>query len=211
MEQRAVLRPYLNLRDHLWHTRGDLAKLGATLHRSADDAILVCRRSPQPALAAFEASAKRMELPLNRDKSRVTQLPAGFAVLGVPCGKRKSPSRGKNTIDLFPAQSAQQTSRNRLQCLTSRRAPLSPPAFVARGHPLVTGWGNYCRHTNASQAFRGLQRFVTRRFRRYVTQRSQGRGFGGQRFPNRTLYAMGLAHIGSGKLEDVAQPAHGGR
>jgi retron-type reverse transcriptase len=27
---------YLNLLDHLWHTRGYPAKLGATLHRYAD-------------------------------------------------------------------------------------------------------------------------------------------------------------------------------
>jgi hypothetical protein len=78
-------------------------------------------------------------------------------------------------------------------------------------NPRVTGWVNYVRHTNASQAFRGLQRFVNIRFRRYVTQRSKGRGFGWKRFPNRKLYAMGLAYIGSGKLEYGAKPAHGGR
>jgi retron-type reverse transcriptase len=51
----------LNLRDHLWHTRGYPVKLGATVHRYADDALLVCRSSPQPARATFEAIAKRME------------------------------------------------------------------------------------------------------------------------------------------------------
>ena len=58
-------------------------------------------------------------------------------------------------------------------------------------NPIVTGWANYFRHTNASQAFRGLQRFVNIRFRRYLTQRSKGRGFGWTRFPNSKLYAMG--------------------
>ena len=60
---------YLNLLDHLWHSRGYPEKLGATLHRYADDAILVCRRSPQPVLAAFEGIAKRMDLTINRDKT----------------------------------------------------------------------------------------------------------------------------------------------
>lgn len=202
---------YLNLLDHLWHTRGYPAKLGATLHRYADDALLVCRRSPQPALAAFEAIAKRMELTLNRDKTHVTRLTAGFDFVGFQFVKRKSPSSGKNTIYIFPAKSAQQTIRNRLKYLTSRRAPISPQEFVAMVNPLVTGWANYFRHTNASQAFRGLQRFVNIRFRRYLTQRSKGRGFGWQRFPNRKLYAMGLAYIGSGKLEYVAKPVHDGR
>jgi RNA-directed DNA polymerase len=113
--------------------------------------------------------------------------------------------------DLFPAKSAQQTIRNKLKYLTSRRAPISPQDFMALVNPLMTGWVNYFRHTNASQAFRGLQRFVNIRFRRYLTQRSKGRGFGWQRYPNRKLYAMGLAYIGSGKLEYLTKPAHGER
>jgi hypothetical protein len=80
---------------------------------------------------------------------------------------------------------------------------------VALGNPMVLGWANSFRHPNASQAFRGLQRFVNIRFRRYLTQRSKGRGCGGKRFPNSTLYAMGLVYIGSSRLEYVAKPAQG--
>jgi group II intron reverse transcriptase/maturase len=202
---------YLNLLDQLWHSRGYPTKLGATLHRYADDALLVCRKSATPALAAFEAIAKRMDLTLNRDKTRETRLTEGFDFLGVQFVKRKSPTTGKPAIYLFPAKSAQQTIRNKLKYLTSRRAPISPHEFVAKVNPLVTGWVNYFRHTNASQAFRGLQRFVNIRFRRYLTQRSKGRGFGWHRYPNSKLYALGLAYIGSGKLEYVAKPVHGGR
>lgn len=202
---------YLNLLDHLWHRRGYPEKLGATLHRCADDAILVCRRSPQPALTAFEAIAKRMELTLNCDKTHVTRLTDGFDFIGFQFVTRKSPRSGKNTIYLCPAKSAQQKIRNRLKYLTSRRAPISPKEFVEMVNPIVLGWANYFRHTNASQAFRGLQRFVNIRFRRYLTQRSKGRGFGGKRFPNSTLYAMGLIYIGSGMLEYVSKPVHGGR
>jgi RNA-directed DNA polymerase len=199
---------YLNLLDQLWHNRGYPAKLGATLHRYADDAILVCRSSPQPAHAAFEAIAKRMDLTLNRDKTRVTRVIDGFDFIGFHFVKRKSPSSGKNTIYTFPAKSAQQKIRNRLKYLTSRRAPITPKEFVEMVNPIMTGWANYFRHTNASQAFRGLQRFVNIRFRRYLTQRSKGRGFGWKRFPNRKLYAMGLAYIGSGMLTYRAKPAH---
>jgi RNA-directed DNA polymerase len=202
---------YLNLLDQLWHSRAYPAKLGATLHRYADDALLVCHKSAQPALAAFEAIAKRMDLTLNREKTRETRLSQGFDFLGVQFVKRKSPTTGKQAIYLFPAKSAQQAIRNKLKYLTSRRAPISPQEFVAQVNPLVTGWVNYFRHTNASQAFRGLQRFVNIRFRRYLTQRSKGRGFGWNRYPNSKLYAMGLAYIGSGQLEYVAKPAHGGR
>lgn len=200
---------YLNLIDQLWHRRGYPEKLGATLHRYADDAILVCRRSPQPVLAAFEAVAKRMELTINREKTHITRLTDGFDFIGFNFVKRKSPSSGKNTIYIFPAKAAQQKIRNRLKYLTSRRAPISPKEFVGMVNPIVTGWVNYFRHTNASQAFRGLQRFVNVRFRRYLTQRRKGRGFGWKRHPNSMLYAMGLVYIGSGMLEYKAKPVHG--
>jgi len=201
----------LNLVDQLWHSRGYPAKLGATLHRYADDAILVCRKPPQAALAAFEGIATRMDLTLNREKTRVTRVTEGFDFLGVHFVKRRSPKSGKQAIYMFPAKTAQQTIRNRLKYVTSRRAPISPQEFVEMVNPMVTGWANYFRHTNASQAFRGLQRFVNIRFRRYLTQRSKGRGFGWKRFPNSKLYAMGLAYIGSGMLEYMAKPAHGVR
>ncbi len=35
---------YLNLLDEVWHKRGHPEKLGAPLHRYADDAILICRK-----------------------------------------------------------------------------------------------------------------------------------------------------------------------
>jgi hypothetical protein len=66
-------------------------------------------------------------------------LTAGFDFVGFQFVKRKRPSSGKHTIYIFPAQSAQQTIRNRLQYLTSRRAPISPKAFVELGNPVLTG------------------------------------------------------------------------
>ena len=199
---------YLNLLDPLWQSRGYPAQRGATLHRYADDAMLVCRSSPQPAHAAFEAIAKRMDLILNRDKTRVTRVIDGCDCIGVPFVKRKSPRSGKHTIYPFPAKSAQQKMRHRLKSLPSRRAPITPKACVAMGHPIVMGWANYCRHTNASQALRGLQRCVNIRFRRSLPQRRKGRGFGWKRCPHSTLSAMGLAYIGSGMLTYRANPAH---
>jgi hypothetical protein len=71
--------------------------------------------------------------------------------------------------------------------------------------------------TNGADKVRKLQRALYRtskqdkqniRFRRYLTQRSKGRGFGWKRFPNNKLYAMGLAYIGSGMLTYRAKPAH---
>jgi RNA-directed DNA polymerase len=202
---------YLNLLDQLWHKRGYPEKLQATLYRYCDDAILVCRKSAYPALKAFKSIASQMELTVNEDKTHITKLTDGFDFIGYQFVKRPSPKTGKNTIYIFPAKRAQQKVRNRLKFLTSRRAPISPKEFVELVNPVMRGWTNYFLHTNASDAFRRLQRFINTRFRRYLTCRSKGRGFGWKKYPNSKLYAMGLIYIGSGVLQYTMKPAHGSR
>jgi len=199
---------YLNLLDQVWHKRGYPEKLGATLHRYADDAILVCRRDARQALEAFEAIARRMDLVVHPEKTRITKLTEGFDFLGFQFVKRRSPTSGKYTIYLFPSKTSQRHLRRRIKYFTKRRAPISPDEFVSRVNRTVRGWANYYRHTNASQAFRSLQRFINTRFRRYLTYRSKGRGFGWKRYPNKSLYARGIIHIGSGYIRYEKAPVH---
>ena len=169
---------YLNLLDQVWHSRGYPEKLGATLHRYADDAILVCRKDARQALQAFEAISRRMGLVVNRDKTRITKLTDGFDFIGFRFVKRRSPTSGKSIIYIFPSKTSQRNLRRRIKSFTKRRAPIPPDQFVQQINQTVRGWANYYRHTNASQAFRSLQRFINTRFRRYLTYRSKGRGFG---------------------------------
>jgi len=189
---------YLKLLDQLWHKRNYPEKLGARLHRYAEDAMLVCRKSAPQALAAFEAIARRMDLRVNRDKTRITKLTEGFDFLGFEFVKRRSPKTGRNAIYIFPSKEAQRRIRRRIKYFTKRRAPVPPDEFVRQTGEAVRGWVGYYRHTNASEAFRTLQRFINIRFRRYLNFRSKGRGFGWKQYPNSRLYAMGMIYIGSG-------------
>ena len=192
---------YLNLLDQVWHKRGYPEKLGASLHRYADDAILVCRKSAVQALEAFEAIASRMGLTINRDKTRITKLIEGFDFIGFQFVKRRSPKSGKLNIYIFPSQNAQRNLRRRIKYFTQRRAPITPAEFVEQVNQAVRGWVNYYRHTNASDAFRRLQRFINTRFRRYLNFRHKGRGFGWKKYPNAALYARGIIYIGSRVIE----------
>ena len=133
---------YLNLLDQVWHKRGYPEKLGATLHRYADDAILVCRHSASQALQAFEAIATRMALTINRDKTRITKLTEGFDFLGFTFVKRRSPTSGKMAIYIFPSKAAQRRVRRRIKAFTKRRAPIAPHNFVPeRGRRVGSGAG----------------------------------------------------------------------
>lgn len=199
---------YLNLLDQVWHRLDYPAKLGASLHRYADDALLVCRGTAEDALLAFEAIARRMGLTVNRDKTRITRLTEGFDFLGFNFVKRRSPNTGKNTIYIFPSKASQHALRRRLRTFTKRRAPITEADFVRQVNQAVRGWVNYFSHTNASKAFRDMQRFINTRFRRYLTFQHKGRGFGWRRYPNKTLYAKGIIYIGSKVIRYPGTPAH---
>lgn len=200
---------YLDVIDQAWHEKGCPEKLGATLHRYCDDVILVCHNRAKPALSAFAGMAKKMELNISWEKTRITKLTDGFDFIGFNFVCHKSPKSGRYNIYISPSKRAQQNIRSRLKYLTSRKAPINPKEFVELVKPIVLGWVNYFRHTNASQAFSGLQRFINIRFRRYLTRRSKDRGFGWDKYPNRRLYAMGMIYIGSGMLENSRKPAQG--
>ncbi len=101
---------YLNLLDQVWHRRGYPEKLGATLHRYADDGILVCRKDATQALQAFEGIALRMGLTINREKTRITKLTEGFDFIGFQFVKRRSPNSGKLSIYIPPANPPSATS-----------------------------------------------------------------------------------------------------
>ena len=132
---------YLNLLDQVWHKRGYPEKLGASLHRYADDAILICRKSGAHALEAFEAIASRMGLTINREKTRITKWMEGFDFIGFQFVKRRSPKSGKGSIYIFPSKTAQRNIRRRIKYFTKRRAPIAPAEFVEQVKQTVRGMG----------------------------------------------------------------------
>jgi RNA-directed DNA polymerase len=151
---------------------------------------------------------RRLGREINHEKTRITTLTDGFDFIGYQFVKRRSPTTGKWSISIFPSKESQGKRRRRIKSFTKRRSPASPEECVRQINEAVRGWVQYYIHTNASQAFRALQRFINTRFRRYLTHRRTGRGCGWRRDPNRRLYAMGLIYIGSGLLRYTKAPVH---
>jgi len=191
---------FLNVLDQVWHSRGYHLpnSLHAGLHRFADDAVIVCRKgNANQVRQTLNAIVNRMGIRLNEGKTKTAKLTEGFNFLGFQFIKRKSPTTGKNCIYIFPRKDSEKALRHRVKYLTSRRAPVTEKRVLEMMNQNVRGWANYYRHTNASQAFRRIQRFINTRFRRYLQHKCKGRGFGWKRFPNRVLYTKGIIYIGS--------------
>ena len=113
--------------------------------------------------------ARRRGRIVNREKTRITKLTEGVNFSGVHLVKRRSPNTGQWVNDIFPSPEAQRPIRPRIKYFTKRRAPRPPDEFVRPIHQAVRGGANYYPPTNASPAFRALQRFSNTRFRRYLT------------------------------------------
>lgn len=152
-------------------------------------------------LKAFVKMAGKLELTVNQEKTRITKLSDGFDFIGFNFVRRKSPRSGKKAIYISPSKQAQKTIRRKLKYVTSRKAQLKPKEFIGVVRPMLRGWVNYFCHTNASKAFGLLQHFINARFRRYLTHRSKGRGFGWKKYPKKKLYAMGMPYIACGFIK----------
>lgn len=143
---------------------------------------------------------ERMGLELHPDKTRIVKVEQGFDFLGYHFVRRRSPTTGRRTFYIFPAKESQKRIRANIRNFTHRRAPIEPKEMFRRVNDTVRGWTNYYQHTNGSQAFRNLQRFINLRMRRYLSHRHHQRGPGYRRYPNAMLYQMGLIYIGSGRV-----------
>lgn len=192
---------YLNVIDQEWHRMQYPEQLGATLHRYCDDAVLVLQKRATPVLKAFVEMAEKMGLTINQEKTKITKLADGFDFIGFNFVRRKSPRSGKSAIYICPSKRAQKGIRKKLKYITSRNAPIKPKEFIEVIRPVLMGWVNYFRHTNASKAFGLLQHFINIRFRRYLTHRNKGRGFGWKKYSNEKLYAMGMPYIACGFIK----------
>ena len=148
-----------------------------------------------------------MDLTLHPEKTRIVRVDEGFDFLSFHFVRRRSPTTGKRSFYIFPSKDSQKRVRENIRSFTHRRAPVEPEAFIGRINEAVRGWVNYFQHTNASEAFRRLQRFINLRVRRYLSQRHRERGSGWRRYPNRKLYAMGVIYIGSGRVRYATNAA----
>jgi group II intron reverse transcriptase/maturase len=171
---------YLDYLDGVWESR--CQKLG-TLVRYADDAVVMCatREAADEALRRLQIVSERLRLKLHPEKTRIVELgegKAGFVFLG--CYLRSVRSRFKNKLYLFrwPSPKAMQRVRGRIRELTDRRRRSGMKDLgevIEDLNPVLRGWGEYFRTGNASGKFQQIDRYVTSRLVRLITNRNRRR------------------------------------
>ena len=164
--------------------------LAAELVRYADDFVILMRGGVERTRAKVEVMLERMDLRLNKEKSRVVDArEMSFDFLGFTFCRKKSFKTGKVITLVKPSRKSEEDFRNEVRQLTSRLSHSMPQDEVLkRVNRYVRGWVNYFHLHNCTRVFMRQRFFLEQRMRKYLQKRRQIKGFGYHRWPTARLY-----------------------
>ena len=195
---------YLHVLDRHWHA--SCSQLGVFV-RYADDFVILCRTEADAntALRVVRGVMDELGLTLHPEKTRLVNLTNGqddFVFLGMTHRKRRSIQRRPDRyyMNRWPSPKAEKKVRERVHELTDVRGTAGKDVrdLVAKDlNPVLRGWGNYFKHGNPSQIFRGIDLYVARRIKRWMWRRGgQRTRFWPSKWPMQRLYKeLGLHHL----------------
>ena len=165
---------YLNELDNLWVKKrmNDRHGQNAQIIRYADDMVILTDKDPENAMVVLKRIISLLGLELNTDKSRITTAENGFDFLGYHFVRKWNSLRNKHITYNYPSVKAINNLREGIkQTLQKRTAHHIPMEYVIkRLNDLIRGWYNYYSHTNASQIFRRLQKYIRWKAAKYYCQ-----------------------------------------
>jgi RNA-directed DNA polymerase len=166
---------YLNYLDTIWEKR--YIHLG-TLVRYADDLVILCEKKAHAleAVKVLKTVFKRLELSMNKDKSKLVDLwigKPGFDFLGFHHRRIPVLRKGGKVAHIlrsFPSKKAMKKMRAKVREEMSPRNRLhwSPAQVVANLNPIIQGWRNYYGSVDPGMSRQFLAKVDWHIFRRLV-------------------------------------------
>ena len=181
-----------------WKVLGYARRFKAEIVNYADDFAVLGRAPAAVMLAAVEGLMKRLQLPMNAEKTRCCRVPEEpMTFLGYRIGRNYRPDTGAAYIGTRPSRESVQSICRRVSELTTPRDGLLPPGVVvARLNRLLTGWANYFTLGQVSPAYAAVDRHATRRLRQWLSRKHKVRSGKEVRFPNGRLWEeFGLTRL----------------
>lgn len=181
-----------------WRALGHEQRFSARIVNYADDFVICCRGTADEAAAAMRDMIERLKLTVNERKTKVCRVPdETFDFLSYTFGRCYSPKTGRAYLGTRPARKGVRKLCESISRETDRRhLLLEPEELVGRLNCRLRGWANYFCLGPVSQAYRAVDRHVTRRLRRWLCKKHQVPGAGTARFPDDYLYqTLGLVRL----------------
>jgi group II intron reverse transcriptase/maturase len=160
-----------------WRSLGHQERLKAFVVNYADDLVICCRGSADPALAAMREMMSRLKLTVNETKTRVCRVPQEtFDFLGYTFGRLWSPRTGRPYLGVCPSKKRIQRLCNKVSEATDRRMTFrSVDEVVADLNPMVQGWANYFSLGSVSKAYQIVDAHVGSRLRKWLNAKRKVR------------------------------------
>lgn len=177
-------------------TKGFSVPLGSpdqVVHSGQVGEHLLCRKGKSgKAMAMLRQILERLELTLNRMKTKVVDAYAGkFDFLGFTAWMGKGRKTRRYYPHIQPSKKAEQKVKDRITELTQRNRTIMPLGWVVNEvNTMLRGWVGYFHYRNCSQTLVRVRNHLEQRMITHLRKQHKvrDRNTGYVRFSSRSLY-----------------------
>jgi group II intron reverse transcriptase/maturase len=181
-----------------WQKLGYAERYKARIVNYADDFVICCRGNAFEALQVMRQLMGRLRLTINEEKTHYCRVPRQhFDFLGYTFGRCYSFKSGRAYLSAKPSKKSIRRQIESIREKTAKRRTLLPAEqIVTELNDGLRGWANYFALGPVEDAYRAVERYVTRRLRRWLCIKHEIRGSGSYRFTDQYLHdTLGLVSI----------------
>lgn len=181
-----------------WKSRGYEQRFQGRIVNFADDFVICCKGTAEPALEAMRALITALKLTVNEEKTRMCRVPEEhFDFLGYTIGRCYSPQTGKAYIGTYPSKKSIKRLTQAISERTRRRwLGQEAEIQVKQINRMLAGWANYFSLGPVSKAYRAVDAHVGHRLRQWLRKKHKQSGQGYARYPDEYLYnRLGLIRL----------------
>ena len=158
--------------------------------------VILCRGNPHPGFQRMEALITGLELTLHADKTRIVDAAEGFDFLGMHFRLKPQRSNPKRLFCYrWPSTKAMHSVRQNIREAIGYDGLSSLEEKIAILNPLLRGWGQYFRHSNAHQHFKKIDAYVYMKLVNFLRRKHKRQGKGFRAFPPSFFKRAGLYQL----------------
>lgn len=153
-----------------WKQLGYEREFGANIVNYADDLVICCKGCAPQALAAVRSIMRKLKLTVNEEKTRVCRVPReDFDFLGYTFGRCYAARTGRPYLGTKPSQASILRLKRSISEATHKRTLLMEfETVVGRVNRMANGWANYFCLGSVGKPYKGIDRHITARIRRWI-------------------------------------------
>ena len=182
-----------------WKKFGFETRLGAHIVNYADDLVICCAEGQaESALAAMRKMMEKLKLTVNEEKTWLCRMPDGkFDFLGYTFSRLYSVKTRKPYIGTRPSKKAIKRMTEAIHIQTARNMEwMDAEEMVYKLNQKLRGWANYFQLGSITQSFRFIDRYTTKRLRRWFCKKHKQPGKSIKRYPESYFYEqLGLIRL----------------